>query len=155
MEEVLVRLLTKQGKTLAIAESCTGGFVANRITNVPGSSEVLLAGWVTYSNAAKGKCLGVRESTLSEHGAVSEAVASEMAQGALRECGADFAVAVTGIAGPTGGSEEKPLGTVFIALATRETTRVQRQLNLYDRETFKWVTSQQALDMVRRAALAS
>ncbi|MSU64221.1 MAG: competence/damage-inducible protein A [Pedosphaera sp.] len=153
LEEVVLKLLTEQAKTLAIAESCTGGFVANRITNVPGASAVLLAGWVTYSNDAKGKCLGVTGATLKEQGAVSEATAREMAQGALRVSGADFAVSVTGIAGPSGGTAEKPVGTVFIALATKESTTVQRQINRYDRETFKWVTSQQALDMVRRAVL--
>ncbi len=154
LEEVVVKLLTEQGKTLAIAESCTGGFIGNRITNVPGASAVLLAGWVTYSNAAKQKCLRVNEATLKDHGAVSEAAAREMAQGALKVSGADFALSVTGIAGPAGETEEKPVGTVFIALATKRSTTVQRQINRYDRETFKWVTSQQALEMIRRAAMA-
>ncbi|MBI3876494.1 MAG: competence/damage-inducible protein A, partial [Verrucomicrobia bacterium] len=115
-ESILVQTLTERKQTLALAESCTGGHIANRITNVPGASAVLLAGFVTYSNAAKQSALGVRAETLAAHGAVSEPVAREMAEGARARTGADFALGVTGIAGPTGGSEAKPVGTVFIAL---------------------------------------
>ncbi len=153
LEAVLVRELTARGETLALAESCTGGFLANRITNVPGASAVLLSGWVTYSNAAKTSSLGVREETLRQHGAVSEPVVREMAEGARARSGANYALAVTGIAGPSGGTAEKPVGTVFIALATKDKTRVLNPVNRYDRESFKFVTSQQALDLLRRILL--
>lgn len=151
LETLVVRLLKEHGKSLALAESCTGGYIANRITNVPGASEVFLGGLVTYSNACKSQFLGVKTETLREHGAVSEPVAREMAEGARLQTGADFAIAVTGIAGPGGGTVEKPVGTVFIALAGPGGTEIKRMLNEYDRETFKYVTSQQALDSLRRA----
>ena len=153
LETVVVRLLTERRQTLALAESCTGGGIAHRLTNVSGASAVLLASLVTYSNAAKGKFLGVPAETLAEHGAVSEATARAMAEGARRETGADFALSVTGIAGPTGGSEAKPVGTVFIALASAQPTLVVKQFNPYDRETFKQATANQALEMLRRAIL--
>jgi nicotinamide-nucleotide amidase len=148
-EQVIVRLLTQQKKTLALAESCTGGGLANHITNVPGSSAVFLGGFVTYSNEAKEKFLGVRPETLAAHGAVSEAVAREMAEGARRQLGADFALAVTGIAGPGGGSADKPVGTVFIALAGAFGAAVERRLNAYERAAFKELTTQQALELLR------
>jgi nicotinamide-nucleotide amidase len=154
LEAVIVRLLTERKATLALAESCTGGCIANRITNVPGASVVLLAGLVTYSNAAKLKFLGVRAETLDRHGAVSKAVAREMVEGARQQAEADYALAVTGVAGPSGGTSEKPVGTVFIGLAGPNGTVVQRQFNPYDRETFKQVTTQQALDLLRRAILS-
>lgn len=150
IEASIVTLLTRTKQTVALAESCTGGCIAHRLTNVPGASAVFLAGFVTYSNFAKQKFLGVREETLKEHGAVSEPVAREMAEGAKRETGADFAVAVTGIAGPSGGSDSKPVGTVFIALAGPMKTTVERNYNPYDRETFKQATAQQAFDLLRR-----
>ncbi|MBI3882114.1 MAG: competence/damage-inducible protein A [Verrucomicrobia bacterium] len=153
LESVLVRELTARKKMLALAEACTGGFIANRITNVSGASAVLLAGLVTYSNAAKEKFLGVNPATLAGHGAVSEATAREMAEGAMANTGADYALAVTGIAGPTGGTEAKPVGTVFIALAGGGPTKVINPTNRYDRETFKFVTSQQALELLRRRVL--
>ena len=154
LDGVIVRMLTEQNKTLALAESCTGGFIANRITNISGASAVFLAGLVTYSNEAKEKFLGVRKETLETHGAVSEETAREMAEGARAQTGADFAISVTGIAGPTGGTEEKPVGAVFIGLArpTGETI-VKKYRNNYDRETFKFTTSQQALDLLRRELL--
>jgi len=150
MEAVVVRLLTAGNKTLALAESCTGGGIANRVTNVPGASAVFLGGLVTYSNAAKQKFLGVRAETLATHGAVSEAVAREMAEGARRQTGADYALAVTGIAGPGGGTDEKPVGTVILALAGEFGTVVERRLNSYEREAFKQLTAQQALELLRR-----
>ena len=155
LETVVVRSLTEQQKTVALAESCTGGFIANRLTNVSGASAVLLAGLVTYSNAAKSKFLGVKTETLAQFGAVSDATVREMAEGARRECGSDFALAVTGIAGPTGGTAEKPVGTVFIALASDQPTVVLNPINRYDRETFKYVTSQQALELLRRRLVES
>lgn len=154
LDGVVVRILTETGRTLALAESCTGGFIANRITNIPGSSAVFLAGLVTYSNEAKQQFLGVKKETLEKHGAVSEPTAREMAEGARAHTGADFAIAVTGIAGPTGGTDEKPVGTVFIALARPSgQTLVKQNRNAYDRETFKFTTSQQALDLLRRELL--
>jgi nicotinamide-nucleotide amidase len=155
LETVVVRLLTERKGTLAVAESCTGGCIAHRITNVPGASAVLLAGLVTYSNAAKQKFLGVQADTLAGHGAVSEAVAREMADGARRQTQADYALAVTGIAGPSSGTSEKPVGTVFIGLAGPSGTVIERQFNPYDRETFKQVTAQQALNFLRRTTLSS
>jgi len=154
LETVIVRLLTERKATLALAESCTGGCIANRITNVPGASAVLLAGLVTYSNAAKQKFLGVHAETLDQHGAVSKPVAREMVEGARQQAQADYALAVTGIAGPSGGTADKPVGTVFIGLAGPSGTVVQRQFNPYDRDTFKQVTTQQALDLLRRAILS-
>lgn len=153
LETVIVRLLTERKQTLALAESCTGGCIAHRITNVPGASAVLLAGLVTYSNEAKKKFLGVRAETLEQHGAVSEPVAREMAEGARRETGADHAISVTGIAGPGGGSPTKPVGTVFMGLAGNFATVVAQHLNPFDRETFKQVTSDQAFEMLRRQIL--
>lgn len=150
LETVIVRELTDRRQTLAIAESCTGGCIAHRITNVPGASAVLIAGLVTYANEAKRKFAGVRLETLAAHGAVSEAVCREMAEGVRHETAADYAIAVTGIAGPAGGSPEKPVGTVFIGLNDASGTVVLRQLNCYEREAFKQVTTQQALELLRR-----
>lgn len=155
LEETIVRLLADRKQTLALAESCTGGAIAHRITNVPGASAVLLAGLVTYSNDAKVKFLGVRKETLSAHGAVSEETAKEMAKGARLQTGADFAVSVTGIAGPGGGTAEKPVGTVWIGLASAAGVAAQRRFNAFDRETFKNVTSQNALDWLRRQILGA
>ena len=121
LETVIVRLLTERKETLALAESCTGGGFANRITNVPGASAVLLASLVTYSNAAKQKFLGVQADTLAAHGAVSEAVAREMAEGARRETQADYALSVTGIAGPGGGTEQNLWARCSLALASPPT----------------------------------
>ena len=155
METVVVRLLTGRKKTLAMAESCTGGCIAHRVTNVPGASAVFLGGFVTYSNESKRKFLGVRAETLAAHGAVSEAVAREMAEGARLQLGADFAIAVTGIAGPDGGTKEKPVGTVFIGLAGDFGTAVERKFNPYERGTFKEVTAWQALEMLRVRLICS
>jgi len=153
LESIIVQLLTERKQTLALAESCTGGGIAHRITNVPGASAVLLAGLVTYSNAAKEKFLGVRAETLAAHGAVSEPIAREMAEGTRKKTGADYALSVTGIAGPSGGSETKPVGTVFIGLASATETAVEKNFNPYDRETFKQATGNQALDLLRRKIL--
>jgi PncC family amidohydrolase len=149
VEFAVVRLLTEHRLTLATAESCTGGLLAHRLTNVPGASKVFLGGVVAYSNAAKRKFLGVRARTLARHGAVSEAVAREMAEGARKKFGADFALAVTGIAGPTGGTKRKPVGTVFIALADGKKTAIARKLNPVGREAFKRATARQVLQMLQ------
>ena len=153
LHAVVVELLKSKGKTLALAESCTGGFLAHRITNVPGASAVLESGMVTYSNAAKVRLLGVLEQTLEEHGAVSKPTATEMAEGARRTTGADYALSVTGIAGPGGGTEEKPVGTVFIGIADSSGSRVVKCFNPVERESFKYMTSQQAFEILRRRLL--
>lgn len=154
LESVVVRELARRNATLAVAESCTGGFIAHRLTNVPGSSVVFLAGFVTYANEAKVASLGVNPDTLARNGAVSEAVANEMAEGARRNAQSDYAIAVTGIAGPGGGSETKPVGTAFLAVAGPERTAAVRIFNPFDRETFKFATAQQALDLLRRTLIA-
>jgi len=148
LEKVLVGWLGRRRLTLALAESCTGGFIANQITNVPGASKVFPGGVVAYSNGVKQKFLGVRAGTLARHGAVSEAVAREMAEGARKKFGADFAIAVTGIAGPGGGTKHKPVGTVFIALAAAGETVVEWKLNSFGRKKFKQTTANQALKML-------
>lgn len=153
LEDVVVKMLTAAHKTIAVAESCTGGIIANRLTNVSGASEVFLNGCVTYSNESKVRLLGVREETLKQFGAVSEEVAREMAEGVRTRSGADFGVSTTGIAGPTGGTPEKPVGLVFIGFATPTGTEVKRHLLHFDRETFKFFASQYALDAVRRELL--
>jgi nicotinamide-nucleotide amidase len=150
LESVDIRLLSETGRTVAVAESCTGGFLAHRITNVPGSSAVFLGGLVTYSNSAKEQLLGVPPGVITSEGAVSEPTARAMAEGARLRLGADYGVSLTGIAGPTGGTTAKPVGTVFIGLATPKSTYVKEFFNQYDRETFKLVSSQQALDLLRR-----
>ncbi len=155
LETLIIRVLTERQETLALAESCTGGCIANQLTNVPGASAVLLAGLVAYSNRAKERLLGVNGATLAQHGAVSAAVAREMAEGARRQTQAHYALSATGIAGPSGGTQAKPVGTVFIALAGPFDTVVEHNFNPYDRETFKQVTAQQALDLLRLTILVS
>ncbi|HEY5041467.1 MAG TPA: nicotinamide-nucleotide amidohydrolase family protein [Verrucomicrobiae bacterium] len=155
IENVVVRLLTEQKKTLALAESCTGGNIAHRVTNVPGASVVFLGGVVSYANSAKVKITGVRAETLRQHGAVSEAAAREMAVGAREKFGADFAIAVAGIAGPGGGTKDKPVGTVFVALASASGVDVKKMLNPWDRATFKEVTATQALAQLRTRMISA
>jgi nicotinamide-nucleotide amidase len=151
LESVVVARLREKRRTLATAESCTGGLLAHRITNVPGASEIYGFGWVTYANEAKAAELGVPAELIQEHGAVSEPVARQMADGARARGDADFALVTTGIAGPGGGTEQKPVGTVFLALAERgEPTTVWREFFPTDRETFKWLTSQSALNALRK-----
>ena len=154
LEAVVIRLLAEKKQTLALAESCTGGGIADSLTNVPGASAVFLGCFVTYSNQMKEKILGVRTEALAQHGAVSEAVAREMAEGARRVTGSDYAIAVTGIAGPSGGTTEKPVGTVFIALASSGGTEIWKMFNPWDRLAFKEVTSRQALNQLRLRLLA-
>lgn len=151
LEATVVRLLTERNLKFATAESCTGGLISNRITDVPGSSAVFTHGFVTYANEAKMSLLGVSAEDIANHGAVSETVARSMADGALRASGADIAVAVTGIAGPGGGTEEKPVGTAWVGLATRggETTAF-RIFHPRNRHDFKLAVSQAALEAVRR-----
>ncbi|MFL6521407.1 MAG: competence/damage-inducible protein A [Chthoniobacterales bacterium] len=156
LEEAVVKLLTGRKATIAVAESCTGGYLAHRITNVPGASAVFLSGWVTYSNQAKAQMLGVDPVLIEKHGAVSKQVAQAMAEGARGTARSDFALATTGIAGPSGGSEGKPVGTVFIALAAKDRpVSVQKRFFPDDRPTFKELTTQAALEMLRRRLLAA
>lgn len=151
LEQVVVEALTARGVTLATAESCTGGFIANKLTNVPGASRVYLAGYVTYANEVKTSAVGVEAALLAAHGAVSEPVARAMAEGAMRASGAAFALATTGIAGPDGGTPAKPVGTVFVALAGNGApTVVQKHHFPTDRETFKHLTAQVTLDLLLR-----
>jgi nicotinamide-nucleotide amidase len=146
------RHLRESGLTVAVAESCTGGMIAKLLTDAPGSSDYFLGGLVAYSNAAKVEFLAVAEETLRSHGAVSEETARAMARGARERFGADLAVAVTGIAGPDGGTPEKPVGTVFFALARREGAEVARRREFNgDREVVRLAASLYALDLVRRA----
>jgi nicotinamide-nucleotide amidase len=119
LAEATLTLLRERGMTIATAESCTGGLIGSLLTDIPGSSDVYVGGWVTYSNAMKTQQLGVDGTLIEQHGAVSEAVAAAMAQGALERSGADLAVSITGIAGPDGGSDDKPVGTVWIGIAQR------------------------------------
>ncbi len=152
LEETVVRLLTEARLTLATAESCTGGQISNRLTNVSGSSAVFTHGFITYANKAKTSMLGVPAELIAENGAVSEPVALAMADGALAASGADLAIAVTGIAGPTGGTPEKPAGTAWLALARKDApTRAWRVFQPRNRLDFKLGISQTALDAVRKS----
>lgn len=137
--------LRERGLTMATAESCSGGLIAHRITNVAGSSAYFLGGAVTYANAAKTRVLGVRPETLDAHGAVSEAVAREMVAGAKALFGADVAVAVTGIAGPGGGTAEKPVGLVYMAVAVPGGSGSERHQFSGDRASIKAQTADRAL----------
>jgi nicotinamide-nucleotide amidase len=148
LEEEIGTLLIKQGLTLATAESCTGGLVAHRITNVPGSSAYFVGGIVAYANDAKQALLGVRAETLAAHGAVSEQTAREMARGARQALGADLAVAITGIAGPTGGTPDKPVGLTFVALSAPDVDRVERHLWAGSRLENKDASAEAALRLV-------
>ena len=150
MEQVVGLKLSVGSYTLAVAESCTGGLLAQRLTEVPGSSKYFIEGVVTYSNDAKTRALGVEPILLLEHGAVSAPVAEAMAEGIRKRADTDFGLAITGIAGPDGGSEEKPVGLVYIALASESGTE-HRKLNLPgDRHLVRWRASQAALDLLRR-----
>jgi nicotinamide-nucleotide amidase len=150
MEQVVGLKLSVGGYTLAVAESCTGGLLSQRLTEVPGSSKYFIEGVVTYSNDAKIRALGVEPILLLEHGAVSGPVAEAMAEGMRQRAETDFGLAITGIAGPGGGTEEKPVGLVYIALASESGTE-HRKLNLPgDRHLVRWRASQAALDLLRR-----
>lgn len=148
IEERLVQVLSREKLWLAAAESCTGGLIAHRLTNVPGSSECFLGGVVAYSNALKEALLGVSKQTLDAVGAVSEKVAREMAEGARDRFGADITVAVTGIAGPGGGTPDKPVGLVYLAVAWQGGCDVARMEFSGTREEIKGQTADAALTMV-------
>lgn len=148
IEERLVQVLSREKLWLAAAESCTGGLIAHRITNVPGASECFLGGVTAYSNALKEALLGVSKQTLDAVGAVSEKVAREMAEGARDRFGADITVAVTGIAGPGGGTPDKPVGLVYLAVAWQGGCDVARMEFSGTREEIKGQTADAALTMV-------
>jgi len=150
LEEVIGQSLKLRGYTLATAESCTGGLLAGRITEVPGSSEYFLEGVVSYSNEAKKDLLGVPKKLIETHGAVSEQVAGAMAAGIRKRAGSTFGVGVTGVAGPGGGSAEKPVGLVYIALADDSQTTTRRFIFPGDRQFIRTLSVNAALDMVRR-----
>lgn len=155
LEEVVGKLLRLKKKTLAVAESCTGGLLGHRITNVPGSSDYFLQGVVAYSNEAKINLLGIPPDLIEKHGAVSSQVAKAMAQGIREKAQSSFGLAVTGIAGPAGGTPEKPVGLVYTALAWDRGSEVSKNLFLGSRDIIKFQSSQKALDMVRKHLLKS
>jgi nicotinamide-nucleotide amidase len=152
LEETIVRSLIRANRSLAIAESCTGGLLADRITDVPGASEVFLAGYVTYSNEAKNDLLGVDKDLIARVGAVSAEVAAAMADGARNRAGAFDSLSTTGIAGPAGGSAEKPVGTVFIGMSSANSATTTKKFFFpTDRQTFKQMVAQAAFEMLRTA----
>lgn len=156
LEELVVAKLREQGKTLATAESCTGGLLSKRLTDVPGSSEVFHMGVVTYANQAKEDLLSVSHETLERYGAVSEETAREMAEGMVRRSGSSLGIGITGIAGPEGGTPEKPVGLIYIALSDGEHTWVTKRSPIGRTKSREWhrhCAASQALDMVRRYLL--
>jgi len=153
LEGVVAGLLHKHGLTAATAESCTGGLIASRLTEIPGVSENFVCGFITYSNDAKINMLGVSRDTLEKYGAVSEQTALEMAVGARNAGGTDVAVSVTGIAGPAGGTPEKPVGQVYIALAGEDNAFAVKNLFTGDREVIRWQSANVALNILRRYLL--
>lgn len=150
MEQIVGYFLQMRGATLSVAESCTAGLVAERITSVSGSSRYFLGGAVVYSNELKTAFAGVPPEMLQEHGAVSREVAAALAEGIRKRCGTTFGLGVTGVAGPTGGTPEKPVGLVFHGLASESGIEVIERNFTGDRKRVRWFASQQALDMVRR-----
>jgi nicotinamide-nucleotide amidase len=148
-----IKALTARGLTVATAESCTGGLIAGALTAISGSSEVVYGGFVTYANEAKISQIGVPYALLKQHGAVSEQVAIAMAEGALGTAGTHLAIAVTGVAGPNGGTADKPVGLVHFALASDEETKhVRKVFAKLDRDGVRHATVLQALKMLRDAA---
>ncbi|MEP7037283.1 MAG: competence/damage-inducible protein A [Acidobacteriota bacterium] len=150
MEEVVGKLLSEQGKTIAVAESCTGGLIGERLTDVAGSSAYFIEGAVTYSNESKIKTLNVSPQLIEKHGAVSAEVCEAMAKGMREKAQTDYAISVTGIAGPSGGSEEKPVGLVFVGFADENEVKSIKITLPGDRYLIRWRSSQFALDLLRR-----
>src|SRR5439155_23314775 len=142
--------LQMRNATLAMAESCTGGLVAERLTSVSGSSRYFIGGAVVYSNELKSELADVPQDLIDVYGAVSEQVARGLAEGIRKRCGTTLGLGVTGVAGPTGGTAEKPVGLVYHALASESSTEVVKRNFPGDRTRVRWFASQQALDMVRR-----
>lgn len=154
LPEALVTLLSDQKKTLALAESCTGGLIASKLTSVAGSSQVFDAGIVSYSNEIKHKVLGVSQATLAEHGAVSEHVVLEMAEGVLALSQSDYAIAVSGVAGPGGGTPDKPVGTCWVAWGKKGALKTKCLFFPAERELFQQYIATAALDLIRRDLLS-
>ena len=150
LPETCARMLTDDCQTLAVAESCTGGLIASELVAIPGCSDFLLEGCVTYSDASKVSRLGVQQTTLDQFGAVSEQCAREMAEGMRKTSGADYALATTGFAGPDGGTEENPVGTVYLALAKQGETLVKRVQLFGERARIREIASLHAFDLLRR-----
>jgi len=148
IEARIGRILRERRMKIAVAESCTGGLIANRITNIQGASDYFDMGFVTYSNDSKELYLFVPEEVIAEKGAVSSEVAKEMAEGLKETTEADVALSVTGVAGPGGGTPEKPIGTVYAGLASKDGTFVRKFLFSGDRLSIKEQTSEEALKMV-------
>jgi nicotinamide-nucleotide amidase len=151
MASVVLELCRRAGHTLVVAESCTGGMIGSRLTAIPGSSDVFLGGTIAYANSVKTADVGVPAEMLAAHGAVSEPVARQMASGVRERLGAGIAIAVTGVAGPGGGTEEKPVGTTWIAIDVAGEVRAQRSVFIGDRAEIRFRASQLALELVRRA----
>ena len=149
LAEVVAEKLARQKKTVAVAESCTGGVLAKLLTDIPGASRYFVSGWVTYSNGAKISELGIEAELIDEHGAISERVADAMAQAARKKAGTDFAIGVTGIAGPAGGSEQKPVGLVYIAVDSDSGCKSEHFVFCGDRESIRLRAAQTALNMLR------
>lgn len=154
LPQVLIKLLAEKDLHITTAESCTGGLISSQITEVSGASQVFEAGFITYSNLIKQKLLDVSLSTLEEHGAVSESVVKEMANGALAKSNADYVIAVSGIAGPDGGTENKPVGTVWIAWGQKNKIKTKKLLFRYHRKLFQTMVAAAGLDLIRRELLA-
>jgi PncC family amidohydrolase len=150
VEEEIIARLVEQGRTVAVAESCTGGLVGHRLTQVPGSSAAFLGGVIAYHNAVKQRVLGVPAEVLEREGAVSEASALAMAEGARQLLGADVAVAVTGIAGPSGGSDDKPVGLTYVALSGSDSRTCERYLWRGGRQANKESSAEAALALLCR-----
>lgn len=153
MEETVGKLLAARGKTISIAESCTGGLIGERITDVAGSSKYFIEGAITYANDAKIRTLRVPQEVIESNGAVSAPTAEAMAKGMRERSGTDYAISVTGIAGPDGGSEEKPVGTVFVGFADKNTVKSLKLVVPGDRYLVRWRASSAALDYLRRQLL--
>ncbi len=149
IEKLIIDILIIKRKTISFAESCTGGLIANRITNIPGSSKVFSGGFITYSNQSKSKHLEISNNLIKDAGAVSKAVAKQMSERIREKFNTSLGLAVTGIAGPDGGSQDKPVGTVFISVSDKERTLVNKFLFGNDREKNKIKTSQAAFNMLR------
>ncbi|HEX8738149.1 MAG TPA: competence/damage-inducible protein A [Pyrinomonadaceae bacterium] len=153
MEEVVGKLLSDRGETLSLAESCTGGLIAQRLTEISGSSKYFIEGVVAYANEAKTRTLNVPAQLIEKHGAVSAEVAEAMAKGMRERTQTDYAISITGVAGPTGGSAEKPVGLVFIGYADASKTKSFKIMLPGDRELIRWRASSAALDYLRRKIL--
>lgn len=153
LEEQIVNLMREKNLTLAVAESCTGGMLSSRIIEVAGVSDIYKAGFVTYANEAKQNLIGVKEETLRDFGAVSEQTAREMVLGAIKAAKADMAVATTGIAGPGGGTKEKPVGLVYIACGNKESITVKKNLFDGDRQHVREASTETALQMLKEKLL--